>query len=51
MSTRYKSVFENKEISAKLADMHDTYVVVPADKASSNVDFVCKQYYIQCLIK
>ena len=41
MSTRSKSVFENKEIAAKLADIHDKYVV-PADKASNNVFFVCK---------
>ena len=27
--------------AAKLADMHDKYVV-PADKASNNVVFVCK---------
>ena len=40
-STRYKSVFENKEFAAKLANIHDKYVV-PADKASNNVVFVCK---------
>ena len=50
MSTRSKSVFDNKEIATKLADIHDQYVVVPADKASNNVVFVCIQY-IQCLIK
>ena len=37
MSTRSKSVFENKEIAAKLANIHDTYVVVP-----NNVAFVFK---------
>ena len=41
-------MFENKEIAAKLADIHDTYIV-PADKASNNVCFVCKKYFIQCL--
>ena len=30
-------------IAAKLADIHDQFVVVPADKASNNVVFVCKQ--------
>ena len=34
MSTRSKSVYENKEIAEKLADIHDTFVVVPADKSS-----------------
>ena len=35
-------MFDNKEIVAKLADIHDIYVVVPVDKASNNVVFVCK---------
>ena len=51
MSTRFKSVFKNKKIAAKLADIHDKYVGVPADKASNNVVFACTQYYIQCLIQ
>ena len=34
-------VFENKEIAAKLADIHDKYVVVPVDKTTNNVVFVC----------
>ena len=45
-TTISKSVFEDKEIAAKLADIHDKYVVVPADKASNNVIFDCKRYYI-----
>ena len=55
MSTIFKSVFENKEIVAKLADVHDKYVV-PGDKASDKLMgfFLArstKTYYIQCLIK
>ena len=42
MFTRSKTVFENKEIAAKLADIRDKYVV-PADKASNNVVFVCNK--------
>ena len=44
------SVFENKEIVAKLADMHDKYVVVPAEKSSNKVVFVCQKKCIQCLV-
>jgi hypothetical protein len=29
----------------------DKYVIVPADKASNNIVFVCKSYYFECLIK
>jgi hypothetical protein len=27
------------------------YVIVPADKASNNIVFVCKSYYFECLIQ
>jgi hypothetical protein len=33
------------------SSLHDKYVVVPADKASNNIVFVCKSYYFKCLIK
>ena len=42
MATRYRSVFNDKDVSATLSDIHDKFVVVPADKASNNVVFVCK---------
>jgi hypothetical protein len=32
-------------------NIHDKYVIVPADKASNNIVFVCKSYYFECLIK
>ena len=31
--------------------LHDKSVIVPADKASNNIVFVCKSYYYECLIK
>ena len=30
--------------------LNDKYVVVPADKASNNIVFVCKPYYYECFI-
>ena len=33
------------------SSLHDKYVIVPADKASNNIVFVCKSYYFECLIK
>ena len=30
---------------------HDKHVIIPADKASNNIVFVCKSYYFECLIK
>ena len=34
-----------------LSDLHSKYVFVPADKAPNNVIIICKQYYIETLIK
>ena len=47
--TRCKSVFDNPHVSAELADLHDNHAVVPADKASNKIVFVCKTHYINCL--
>ena len=33
------------------ADLHDRFVIVPADKASNDVVFICKTYYYSCLQK
>ena len=33
-----------------LADLHDQYVLVPADKVSNNIVFICKTYFYSCLI-
>jgi hypothetical protein len=30
-----------------LSSLHDKYVIVPADKASNNIVFVCKSYYFE----
>jgi hypothetical protein len=30
--------------------LHDNFVLVPADKASNNIVFVCKNYYYECLL-
>ena len=51
VNDRPKSVFKDKDAVKCLSDLHDKYVVVPADKAANNVVFVCKSYYYECLIK
>ena len=32
-----------------LADLYDKYVVVPSDKASNNIVFVCMTHHMNCL--
>jgi len=51
MSSKVRSIFNDKDVVDNLTDIHSKYVVVPADKASNNIVFVCKIYYIDCLVK
>ena len=44
-----KSVFDIPHVSAELADILDKYVVVPADKISTNIMFARKTHYIKWL--
>mgnify|MGYP007121707522 FL=1 len=49
MSTRVSNPFKNPEVVDALSSLHDKYVVVPADKASNNIVFICRKHYLQCL--
>ena len=51
VNSRPKSVFKDQEALKCLSSLHDKYVIVPADKASNNIVFVCKSYYFECLFK
>ena len=51
VNTKHDSIFDDEIVSRQLADLHDRFVIVPADKASNNVVFICKTYYYSCLQK
>ena len=51
MSRQHESVFDDQDVAAGLAEIHEKFVVVPADKASNNIVFVCKTHYINCLME
>ena len=51
MSRRHESVFDDPDVAAELAEIHEKFVVVPAGKASNNIVFVCKIHYINCLME
>ena len=51
ISRRHQSVFDDQDVAAELAEIHEKFVVVPADKASHNIVFVCKTHYINCLME
>ena len=46
MSRRHESVFDDPDVAAELAEIHEKF-----DKASSNTVFVCKTHYINCLLE
>jgi len=50
MSSKVTStcIFNDKGVVDNLTDLQNKYVVVPVDKASNNIVFVCKTY---CLVK
>ena len=50
MSCRHESVFDDQDVVAELTEIHEKCVVVPSDKASNNIVFVCKTHYINCLM-
>ena len=49
VNNKPKFVFNDIDVNNNLADLHKHYVIVPADKASNNVVFVCKAYCFSCL--
>ena len=51
MSRRHESVFDDPDVAAELAEIHEKFVAVPADKASINIVFICKTHYINCLME
>ena len=51
MSPRRKLVFDDPDVAAELAEIHEQFVFVPADKASNNIVFVCKTHFINCLME
>jgi hypothetical protein len=50
MRTIYPSVFKKPEVINELRRLHDNSVLVPADKASNNIVFICKNQYHECLL-
>ena len=49
VNTKPKSTLDDPFVSRYLEDLHDHFVIVPADKAPNNVVFICKAFYYSCL--
>ena len=54
VNTKPKSTLDDPILSGYLHDIHNQFVIVPADKAPNNVMFICKAFYyslLSCLLK
>ena len=49
-NTKYKPILYDPSVRECLNNIHERFVVVPADKAPNNIIFICKAYYLQCLM-
>ena len=46
-----KQVLRDKAHLKYLSELHEEYILVPADKAGNNVLVVCKKYYLDVVIR
>ena len=49
--TRKRQVLKDTRRRTTLRELHNEYVLVPADKASNNIIIVCKKYYTEVIRK
>ena len=47
--TRKRQVLKDTKCKTALRELHNEYVLVPADKASNNIIIVCKKYYTEVI--
>ena len=48
---KFKRTLDDKNIRDYLKTFHEKYVITPTDKAGNNFSIVCKEFYINCLLK
>ncbi len=49
--TTPRKVLQNKDAKEELERLHKDFVMVPTDKASNNVSFICKKFYIEKILE
>ena len=49
--TAPRKVLHTKEAKDELERLHKDFVMVPTDKASNNVSFICKKFYIEKILE
>jgi hypothetical protein len=48
-NTKHKPILSDPLVIECLKDIHEQFVVVPADKAPNNIIFICKAYHLKCM--
>ena len=48
---RSNDVFRQDEVKQYLNDFHNSFIIVPVDKASNNFAIICKKFYLEVLMK
>ena len=48
-STVRTNPFSDKDIRDALSNLHSSLVCTATDKCSSNISFICKRYYVECI--
>ena len=46
-----RKVLNDEECKKELEELKSKYVMAPIDKASNNISFVCKKYYLKVIIE
>ena len=49
--SKVKQVLGDPEVVSYLNILQEQYVMCPIDKATNNIAFICKKYYVQVLLK
>ena len=46
-----KPVLNKPSVRKVIRDLHDSYVIAPADKADNNFVVVCKKFYVEVSLR
>ena len=48
---KVKPILKRPEVIEYLETLHSRFVLVPIDKASNNIAFICKRFYVEVILK
>ena len=51
MSSKVGSPMNEADVKKCLSELHNKFIILPADKAPNNIVFICKKYYHESMLK